>query len=118
MTVKECYKKMDGDYEKAVRLMGNDERIIKYLKIFQRDPNFDSLCNAIEQSDFKTAFNAAHTLKGVALNLSLTSLAEKTINLTEMLRSCDPSENMALLLQNTKTAYKLVIESIDALLDI
>lgn len=117
MTVKECYKKMDGDYEKAVRLMGNDERIIKYLKIFQRDTNFDSLCNAIEQNDFKTAFNAVHTLKGIALNLSLTSLAASTKELTETLRIGKPNEDIIPLLQNTKKSYELVLEDINTLLD-
>ena len=118
MDVKECYKKMDGDYEKAVRLMGNDERIIKYLKIFQRDANFDSLCNAIKQNDLKTAFCAAHTLKGIALNLSLTSLANSTIELTEILRSGMPNEGIVSLLQNTKKTYALILECINALQNI
>ncbi|WP_040197125.1 Hpt domain-containing protein [Candidatus Soleaferrea massiliensis] len=115
MTVKECYQKMDGNYEAAVRLMGSDERIIKYLKILQRDTNFSSLCKAIDQNDLETAFCAAHTLKGIALNLSLTSLADSTKELTEMLRSGMPDKNMGWLLQNTKRAYALVLECVSAL---
>ena len=118
MTVKECYKKMDGDYEKAVRLMGNDERIVKYLRIFKRDTNLFTLCNAIDHHDFITAFNAAHTLKGVALNLTLTSLATSTKELTEMLRIGKPNEDILPLLQNTKKSYELVLECINTLLDI
>lgn len=118
MGVKECYKKMAGDYDEAVRRMGSDERIIKYLKILQRDTNFKSLCEAVEKNDLKTAFCAAHTLKGIALNLSLTSLADGIIELTEMLRSGMPNENMVLLLHNAKKTYELTLECIDALINI
>lgn len=118
MDVKECYEKMAGDYDEAVYRMGSDERIIKYLKILQRDTNFNSLCEAIARNDLKTAFCAAHTLKGIALNLSLTSLADSTIELTEMLRSEVPDENMIFLFQNTKKTYKLVIKYINALMNI
>lgn len=118
MDVKECYKKMAGNYDEATRRMGSDERIIKYLKILQRDTNFSSLCEAIEQNDLKTAFCAAHTLKGIALNLSLTSLADSTIEITEMLRGGVINENVVSLLQNTKTAYELVLECINALINI
>ena len=85
--MKECYQEMKGNYEDAIRFMGCDEKIIKYLKVFQRDTNFRLLCEAIEYEDYKTAFHAAHTIKGVTLNLSLTSLADSIIELTEMLRS-------------------------------
>lgn len=118
MDVKECYKKMAGDYDEAVHRMGSDERIIKYLKILQRDTNFHSLCVAIEQNDLKTAFCIAHTLKGIALNLSLTSLADSTIKLTEMLRSGIPNDNMLLLFQQTKKTYELVLECINTLINI
>ena len=109
MNVQECYQKMDGNYDEAVYRMGSDERIIKYLKIFQKDTNFASLCEAVKNNDYKTAFIAAHTLKGVALNLSLTSLADSTIELTEMFRGGMPGENVGSLLQNTKRAYALLM---------
>ena len=118
MTVKECYKEMAGDYDEAIHRLGSDERIIKYLKILQRDTNFDFLCEAIAQNNLNAAFCAAHTLKGIALNLSLTSLADSTKELTELLRSGMPNKNTALLLQKTKQAYALVLECINALLNI
>ncbi|MGP8312445.1 Hpt domain-containing protein [Enterocloster aldenensis] len=117
MDVKACYKKMDGNYEEAVRLMGSDERIIKYLKMFQRDTNFNVLCSAVNDNDFKTAFNAAHTLKGVALNLSLTSLADRIKELTEMLRSGIPVQGIVPLLQKTKRTYSWVLECINTLIN-
>ncbi|WP_215695197.1 Hpt domain-containing protein [Clostridium sp. MCC353] len=108
---------MDGNYEEAVRLMGSDERIIKYLKLFQKDTNIYVLCSAVKDNDFKTAFHAAHTLKGVALNLSLTSLADRTKELTEMLRSGIPGEGVVSLLQKTKKTHALVMECINTLIN-
>ena len=40
-------------------------------------------------ADAKTAFRAAHTLKGVALNLGLTALAGVCSEMTEALRGSD-----------------------------
>ena len=117
MDVKVCYKKMGGNYEQAARLMGSDERILKYLKLFQGDMNFYALCSAVKENDFKTAFNAAHTLKGLALNLSLTSLADRTKELTELLRGGDPGEGLASLLERTTRTYASVLECINTLRD-
>ena len=117
MDVMGCYKKMGGNYEQAARLMGSDERILKYLKLFQGDMNFYALCSAVKENDFKTAFNAAHTLKGLALNLSLTSLADRTKELTELLRGGDPGEGLASLLERTTRTYASVLECINTLID-
>ena len=117
MDVRNCYKQMGGDYEEAIRLMGNDERIIRYLKIFRKDTNFSSLCYAIQQNDMKAAFHAAHTIKGVALNLSLTSLAVQIKDLTEILRIGILNEEVLSLLQKTEKTYALVLESIETLIN-
>ena len=107
---------MGGNYEEAARLLSSDERIIKYLKILQRDANYSALCEAIDQNDLKTAFRASHTLKGIALNLSLTSLADSAGELTETLRSGVPNQGIASLLQRTKEAHMLVLECINTLI--
>ena len=117
MDVKECYKKMAGDYDEAIRRMGSDERIIKYLKILQRDTSFGSLCEAIAQNDLEAAFSSAHTLKGIALNLSLTSLAEGTIQLTEMLRGGMSGKNIVSLFEDIKKYYELALECIKDLIN-
>lgn len=86
MNVEECYTKIGGSYATAVRLFKTDERIIKYFKIMQKDTNLDVLCKALEQNDYETAFCAAHTLKGLALNMQFTALADEVSALTELLR--------------------------------
>lgn len=108
---------MDGNYEEAVRLMGSDDRIMRYLKLFQRDTNFHVMCNAVNNNDFKTAFNAAHTLKGVALNLSLTALADQIKELTELLRGEIPVRGISTLLRKTTDTYVSVLECINTLVN-
>ena len=53
-------------------------------------PEFmQNLRNAMNAGDTPTAFRAVHTLKGVALNLGLGSLAHASSQMTEALRGQD-----------------------------
>lgn len=58
----------------------------------------DAFYTAVRTQDAETAFRAAHTLKGVALNLGLTDLAEAAAAMTEALRgrTALPAETPAL----------------------
>lgn len=85
MTVKEAYEKLGGDYE-DMSYRVDEKMILRLIGMLLRDPNHAALCSALEQHDYNTAFRGAHTLKGVALNLGLTPLAEKASALTETLR--------------------------------
>ena len=53
------------------RLMQNEGLLTRLLRAFLQDTNFDQLQQALAARDGKAAFAAAHTLKGVAGNLSL-----------------------------------------------
>ncbi|WOC31371.1 MULTISPECIES: Hpt domain-containing protein [Caproicibacterium] len=57
------------------------------LQSFSADPAFDELRRALQKQDFTAAFNAAHTLKGVAGNLGLTPLFNTISTLVEALRA-------------------------------
>ena len=74
MTVKECYEVMKGDYDDVLSRLRTDERIKKFLLKVLSDTSFATLCNAIEAKDAEEAFRAAHTLKGVCKNMSITGL--------------------------------------------
>ena len=50
------------------------------------DPNIKRLCRAMEEGNAREAFEAAHALKGVAGNLSLTPIYTPAAELTELLR--------------------------------
>ena len=52
-----------------------------------QDANFEKLKDAIEAGDLDAAFDAAHALKGVMGNVSLTNLFEPVCAMTEDLRA-------------------------------
>ncbi len=110
-----CYEEMGADYAEAIRRIGSDERIRKYLDILRRDDSMDILRRALLEGDVDTAFRAAHTIKGSALNLGLPPLTDSSSRLTEALRSKASSETIAPLLEETEQAYGKTIACIDKL---
>lgn len=113
MNVEECYIKIGGSYADATRLFKTDERIIKYFKIMQKDANLDALCKALEQNDYETAFRAAHTLKGLSLNMQFTALAGEVSELTELLRPREANADILPLLSKTKQTYQTILRCIE-----
>ena len=76
------------DYDDGVkRLMGNSMIFEKCLMKFPADDSFSKLKRELENANCEEAFKAAHTLKGVAANLSMTRLAAKADDCCEELRT-------------------------------
>ena len=115
MTVKECYAMMDGDYEGVFSRLRKEERIVKFLGMFLRDPSYESLKDSVAANDRDTAFRAAHTLKGTAQNLSITKLHESSDALTEYLRSRTDCAGSEELLAKVTAAYEQAVAAIRAL---
>ncbi len=116
MTVKECYDVMKGDYDDVLSRLRTDERIKKFLLRVVSDPSFANLCDALEQKNLEEAFRAAHTLKGVCKNMSLTGLAYSASNLTEALRGrSDFGEDIEPLFKKVKKDYALTMACIQML---
>ncbi len=116
MTVKECYEVMKGDYDDVLSRLRTDERIKKFLLRVLDDMSFTQLCNALENRDMEEAFRAAHTLKGVCKNMSLTNLAYSSSNLTEALRGrSDYGEDIDALFKKVKKDYALTMACIQML---
>ncbi len=69
------------------RFMGNSALMIKFLKKFPADENYNILVTSLEADNFDDAFKAAHTLKGLCGNLSLTKLQSVVSEQTELLRA-------------------------------
>ena len=86
MTVRECYD-MIGDYDRISMAFRDDNKIIKFLRMFLEDDNFKKLSEALPKGDVDAAFIAAHTLKGVCQNLCLDDLYDADAEVTEALRS-------------------------------
>ena len=51
------------------------------------DKSYSYLADAVNSQNYEEAFKAAHTLKGVTLNLSFKKLSNSVCELTEFLRN-------------------------------
>ena len=69
------------------RCMNNEQFYIRLIGMALEDPGFGKLETALAAGDVQAAFEAAHALKGVLGNLSLTPLYAPTSELTELLRA-------------------------------
>lgn len=86
MTAKEFYLGIGGNYDDAVALL-HERGLEKILRMLAADENFNVLCNSYGNGDYEKAFIAAHTLKGIFLNLHFDELSEYASRLTEALRN-------------------------------
>ena len=86
MTVQQCYQAMGSDYEDVMSRLRTDERVKKFLLKVPGDSSYALLCSSLEQKDIPEAFRAAHTIKGITQNLSLTKLYASSAQLCDVLR--------------------------------
>ena len=95
------------------RLMQNEGLLMRLLRAFLQDANFAQLQEALAKGDVSSAFAAAHTLKGVAGNLSLRDLFARVSEVVECLRGGDlgaAAEKMPAV----EAAYRAVVDALRA----
>lgn len=68
------------------RVLDDAEFYFQCIEEFIEDANFKILENALEERNLLTAFDSAHTIKGVSGNLGLTPVFEAAVELVEPLR--------------------------------
>ena len=86
MTLSELYIVLGGDVHATLARIPSETMIQKFAKMYTQDTSFAELRQAVGACDWDGAFRAAHTLKGVALNLGFSYLADAASALTEHLR--------------------------------
>lgn len=86
MTIRECYEEMGSDYEEVLGRLGTDKIITRFVIKFLDEPSFSELQNALKEQDGERAFRAAHSLKGICMNLGFQQLFKVSSDLTEALR--------------------------------
>lgn len=87
MTIRECYDELGLDFDAVLSRLVNEKLVQKFALKFLDDPSFQNLRDALDSKDVETAFRAAHTLKGVCLNLGFDNLYPSSKDLTELLRA-------------------------------
>ncbi len=71
------------------RFMNNEAMMMKFLLRFPQDKNLPALRAALEAGDTEAGYTAAHTLKGVTGNLSMTRLYAAATAVSDSLRRQD-----------------------------
>lgn len=119
MTIKECYDLMGGDYEDILSRLMNDQMIAKFLPKVLNDQSYELLCRSLEEKNMQEAFRAAHTLKGICQNMSLTRLCNSVSLLTEQLRGREEyGEDVLPFLDKVKEDYVHTYECIRKFLEV
>ena len=86
MTLKECYQTI-GSYDDVVGRLRSERLVQKFVLKFLGDASYENLHKALQDQNYGEAFRAAHTIKGVCQNLSLSKLEKSSHDLTEALRN-------------------------------
>ena len=111
MNVKEFYEMIGGDYEDMKRKFLTDARISRFALMFLRDGSMEDLRAGMREKDNEKAFLAAHTLKGVCLNLGFSGLLAPVSEITEQLRA-GAKEEAARLMPLAEQVYEATVEGL------
>lgn len=114
MTVRDCYELINGDYEDVKRRFLTDARIQRFALLFLKDGSMEELRTAMAAGECENAFHAAHTLKGVCLNLGFTGFGDIVSRMTELLRAGNLDE-AAKGLDELECAYAVTFNGLRAL---
>jgi HPt (histidine-containing phosphotransfer) domain-containing protein len=117
MDIRRFYELTGGDYDAAIQRFMAESRLEKFTRMFEQDPSYGELESSLAADNLKEAFRAAHTLKGVCLNLSFTGLSQSADAVTELLRHADADrphclEQVNLCMETLRGRYKEVIAAI------
>ncbi len=106
MNIRECYRMLDADYDEVRARLIKEDRIEKYLNIFLTGEYLEIIVRCIDEKNWREAFRAAHSLKGVSLTLGFQNLHAVCDSLCDRLRDCViPDGDISGLVQALGTEY-------------
>lgn len=115
MNLETCYQQIGANYKDLVVRLGSEAFAKLFAKKFLEDDSFATLKEGLEKQDAEVAFRAAHTLKGVAQNLSLDNLYRPAFELTESLRGLAVTAECAPLYAKVEAEYEKTIAALKEL---
>lgn len=89
MKIREFYERTDGDFTGVIGRFLQEERVVRFVRMFPEDPSYRDLEKNLEEGRTEEAFRAVHTLKGVCMNLGFSVLYRSSYEVTEALRAED-----------------------------
>jgi len=108
MSIQELYELAGSNYNEIISRLP-ESMLPSLLKMLLEDTSIQDLNKGIETKNGELAFRAAHTLKGVCLNLGLDNLSQYAMALTERLRNQQ--------LENYQKEYELTINEYNKIID-
>ena len=101
------------DFSSGVqRVMNNAKLYVKLLGKFRDDTKFGDLETAFSAGDLDNALSLAHTIKGVAANLSLSELFKQSLELENQLKAKTIDPNQLEILKSVLDATLLEIDKV------
>lgn len=111
MNIRECYERMGADFNGVIGRLGSEALIKRFALKFLDDTSFQSLKEGLEKGDGEQAFRAAHTLKGVCLNLGFDNLYKVSEKITEQLRGRDTAGTEEMF-KAVEEQYQITVDAI------
>jgi HPt (histidine-containing phosphotransfer) domain-containing protein len=92
------------------RVVNNTKLYVRLLAKFKTDTRLEELSAQLEAGDYEKAQVAAHTIKGIAANLSLTELFEKIRDLESQIKEKAVQPGA---LDTVKTVFAETLKKVD-----
>ena len=84
----DALKELGADTKDGMaRCLNREDFYLRMVRMGLKSDGFEALANAVKAGNLDAAFEAAHALKGVMANLSLTPISDDVSEITELLRS-------------------------------
>lgn len=104
----DALKELGADTDSGLaRCMNNEAFYLRLVGMALEDKGFGMLHSAIDAGDLKAGFEAAHALKGMLGNVSLTNILEPVLEMTEALRAGEERDYSPLLAKMDEELLKI-----------
>ena len=108
MEVRACYEEMGSNFDEVLSRLGSEQMVQRFAIKFLNDKSYETLEAALKEKDVDSAFRAAHTLKGVCVNLGFDKLYEVSSALTEKLRAKE-LDGTDVMFEKVKEQYDITV---------
>ena len=103
------------NYEEGVRrVLNNSKLYIRLLAKFKAETNLDDLQAALGAGDMERAQAAAHTIKGIAANLSLMELYRQALEIETRIKARSVEEGA---LETVRKAFDETVKSVEKVIE-
>jgi HPt (histidine-containing phosphotransfer) domain-containing protein len=96
------------------RVLNNTKLYVKLLHKFKADTNVEELLTTVQAGDYEKAQVMAHTIKGIAANLSFTELFKQSLELETQIKNRAVSPEIQ---ESVKACFSETLIAIDKVIE-